>query len=94
MLCIADHFEPGWRHADAGLQARRVQRWVEQYPALFDGFRDADGRPPRHTFFYPIEQYRPEHLDGLAPAGGGRASARWRSTCTTTRTPRTVCAPR
>jgi len=65
MLCIADHFEPGWHHADAGLQTRRVQQWVEQYPALFDGFRDADGRPPRHTFFYPIEQYRPEHLERL-----------------------------
>ena len=43
----------------------RVQQWVEQYPPLFEGFRDADGRPPRHTFFYPIEQYRPEHLERL-----------------------------
>jgi hypothetical protein len=29
-------------------------------------FRDADGRPPQHTFFYPIEEYAPELLDRLA----------------------------
>jgi hypothetical protein len=29
-------------------------------------FRDADGRHPQHTFFYAIDQYRPEHLDSLA----------------------------
>ena len=28
--------------------------------------RDADGAPPRYTFFYPEEEYRPEHLDALA----------------------------
>ena len=66
MFCIADHFEPGWRHADPDLERRRVQEWVDGYPALFSRFRDADGHPPRHTFFYPIEQYRPEHFDRLA----------------------------
>ena len=34
--------------------------------APFGRFRDSDGRPPRHTFFYPLETYRPEHLDALA----------------------------
>jgi hypothetical protein len=29
-------------------------------------FRDSDGRPPRHSFFFPIEQYRHEYLDDLA----------------------------
>src|SRR5262249_25076651 len=29
-------------------------------------FRDADGRPPRHTFFYPIEQYDAEEVAALA----------------------------
>jgi hypothetical protein len=27
--------------------------------------RDSDGRPPRHSFFYPAEEYEPEHLDAL-----------------------------
>src|SRR5262249_51195611 len=26
----------------------------------------ADGRPPRHSFFFPGEEYRPEFLDGLS----------------------------
>jgi hypothetical protein len=27
---------------------------------------DAEGRPPQHTFFYPEEEYRQEHLENLA----------------------------
>lgn len=66
LLCIADHFEP--RHdATSPQQVRtRMDRWGCEYPRLFDGFRDTDGRPPRHTFFYPIEQYYPEEVDALA----------------------------
>jgi hypothetical protein len=44
----------------------RVQQWVESYPCLFEHFQDSDGWHPRHTFFYPIEQYDPELLDLLA----------------------------
>ena len=66
LLCIADHYEP--EHANATLEVARtrVQRWVERYPRLFSRFRDADGTPPRHTFFYPMEKYRPEFVDALA----------------------------
>jgi hypothetical protein len=39
---------------------------MERLPTLAAPFRDADGRPPRHTFFFPAEQYRREHLDALA----------------------------
>ena len=39
---------------------------MREYPRLFGAFRDADGRPPRHTFFYPMETYNPAHLDALA----------------------------
>ena len=28
---------------------------LEDYPRFCQEFRDSDGRPPRHTFFYPIE---------------------------------------
>jgi len=66
LFCIADHFEPGWGHAEPALQKERVQTWLTRYPALASKFSDADGRHPRHTFFYPIEEYHPDHLDALA----------------------------
>src|SRR5438128_2713921 len=66
LLCIADHFEPRAEGAGTDQAASRVQCWLENYPRQFGDFRDSDGRPPRHTFFYPIEQYEPVHLDALA----------------------------
>jgi hypothetical protein len=66
IFCFVDHFEPGWGGADPARQRARVRRWREGYPRLCAGHRDADGRPPRHTFFFPAEEYRPEHLDDLA----------------------------
>jgi hypothetical protein len=70
LLCVADHYEPGWGHASAATARARVQRWRRQYPRLFGDLRDSDGRPPQHTFFYPIEQYTPELLHGLAELCG------------------------
>ncbi len=66
LLCIADHFEPQAEGVSAEQAQARVARWVNDYPRLFGGFRDSDGRAPRHTFFYPIEMYEPAHLDALA----------------------------
>jgi hypothetical protein len=66
LLCLADHFEPNAGGADPAAAARRVRRWVEDYPCVLARFRDSDGRPPRHTFFYPQEEYEPGHLDSLA----------------------------
>src|SRR5258708_2529649 len=53
LLCIADHFEPHAGGASDAAADARVAAWVERYPDLFGDFRDSDGRPPRHTFFYP-----------------------------------------
>jgi hypothetical protein len=66
LLCVADHFEPKLGGATPRQASRRVRRWVESYPRLAAAFRDSDGRPPRHTFFYPVEEYEPAYLDGLA----------------------------
>jgi hypothetical protein len=65
LLCIADHFEPKWGDARPEVADARVANWLQEYPALFSRFRDSDGRPPRHTFFYPIDQYEPAHADAL-----------------------------
>jgi hypothetical protein len=66
LICVADHFEPRAGGASAEVARARVQRWVQDYPERFGGFRDSDGRTPCHTFFFPIEEYDPEHLDALA----------------------------
>jgi len=44
----------------------RVETWVRRYPESFGSFRDSDGRTPRHTFFYPIEEYDFEPVEALA----------------------------
>ncbi|HEY5593625.1 MAG TPA: hypothetical protein VIL61_00505 [Nitrospiria bacterium] len=66
LFCFVDHFEPMWKGADRLTEAARVAEWVERYPVVTRGHRDHDGVPPRHTFFYPEEEYRPEHLEALA----------------------------
>lgn len=66
LLCIADHFEPRNSGATPAVGRRRMRVWAEEYPRLCEEFRDSDGRPPRHTFFFPIEQYDEEEVDVLA----------------------------
>ena len=66
MFCFVDHFEPMWKQADLPTQRARVDRWCHDYRALASRHRDADGRPPQHSFFYPGEEYAPEHLEKLA----------------------------
>ena len=66
LLCIADHFEPMLGNALPNIARARVHQWTEKYPILFGRFRDSDGRPPRHSFFFPVEEYDSEYLDALA----------------------------
>lgn len=66
LVAVCDHYEPLWGNATPEHGAARVERWRTQYPELVRGLLDADGRPPRHTFFFPGEQYRPEYLEALA----------------------------
>lgn len=66
LLCIADHYEPKQYRPSAEVSRARVRRWVEDYPRQFRRFRDSDGRMPRHSFFFPVEEYEREYLDALA----------------------------
>ncbi|WP_426703017.1 hypothetical protein ACPPVV_08510 [Rhodanobacter sp. Col0626] len=66
MFCFVDHFEPAWGKVDVTTQRQRVDRWCRDYRALASTHRDADGRPPQHTFFYPEEEYLEEHLQKIA----------------------------
>ncbi len=65
MFCFVDHFEPQYSRPSYEIEVKRVARWRQEYPKLCEGHRDADGRPPVHSFFYPEEEYRPEHLNAL-----------------------------
>ncbi|HEX7448339.1 MAG TPA: hypothetical protein VF306_12380, partial [Pirellulales bacterium] len=65
-VCVADHYEPKRANAPPHLARERVERWRRQYPASVAGLADSIGRPPRHTFFYPAEEYKAEYLDMLA----------------------------
>ena len=65
ILALADHFEPHSGNPSMEVGRARVASWVHDYRAALGAFRDADGLPPRHTFFYPVEDYVPEHLDTL-----------------------------
>src|SRR5438477_10641066 len=66
LLCIADHYEPKAGKASVEVGRQRVAAWVEQFPQQFARFKDAEGRSPRHTFFFPDEEYEAEYLDALA----------------------------
>ncbi len=66
LFAFCDHWEPLFagasdEHADA-----RVKAWADGYPRMADRFRDADGKAPQHSFFFPGEHYRPRWLDSLA----------------------------
>jgi len=66
LFAVCDHYEPLWGKVDRARGDERVRAWDEGYPRMADAFRDADGRPPRHSFFFPGEEYAPEFLDRLA----------------------------
>lgn len=66
LFALCDHYEPLWGGADDETGRARVATWHEHYPVLARDYRDADGCQPRHSFFFPGEQYRPELLEPLA----------------------------
>jgi hypothetical protein len=58
LVLITDHFEPNRQEAVAA-------DWMDRYAAMAAPHRDAAGRRPQHTWFYPAEQYEPAILDIL-----------------------------
>ena len=67
MFSFVDHYEPQWKNPnDIDKERSRVDRWCVEYPAMASKHKDSDGFYPQHTFFYPEEEYRFEHLDKIA----------------------------
>ena len=67
IFSFVDHYEPQWgRPNSIDIERSRVDRWCADYPAMASKHTDANGIHPQHTFFYPEEEYRVEHLDKIA----------------------------
>ncbi|MGB2663723.1 MAG: hypothetical protein WAK48_06960 [Candidatus Acidiferrum sp.] len=69
IIGVADHFEPVVQARAPGEFADRNQRlkeWCRAYPSAVNSWRDNDGLPFRHTYFYPAEQYDESAIDLLA----------------------------
>jgi len=72
IIALADHFEPsivpenGLLRAPYEQQERRLECWCREYPRLADAWRDSDGHPFVHTYFYPAEQYDRRLMQQLA----------------------------
>ncbi len=64
LICVCDHFEP-FHATDKNGAMARMDTWNKAFPKLISKFKDADGVSPRHTFFYPIEQYDRDVIDRL-----------------------------
>ena len=71
LFAFCDHFEPRWKGPPEDVAQGRVDRWTENYPRMAAQFRDANGRSPRHSFFFPGEEYAPSYLEGLAKLAAG-----------------------
>ena len=74
LFALCDHYEPLHGGASDEVGRVRVDAWADGYARLAREFRDDDGRPPRHGWFFPGEEYRPyflNRLGELARAGLG-----------------------
>ena len=67
LFCFVDHYEPQWgKNISIEQERARVDRWFTDYPKAASKYTDVDGCYPKHSFFYPEEEYRYEHLAKIA----------------------------
>jgi hypothetical protein len=65
IVLFADHFEPARRFGDEAA-VESVRTWCAAYEQLASKHRDADGRPPQHTWFYRYDYPNPGCLEALS----------------------------
>lgn len=56
-VCLADHFEPYFGNADKETARKLVDNWVKRYREIALKHTDSTGSHPKHSYFYPIEEY-------------------------------------
>lgn len=65
-LSINDHFEPWYAKPSDERAFERVDEWCARYPLIAQKFKDSDGKHPRYTMFYPIEEYNSEVMEKIS----------------------------
>ncbi|MES2390787.1 MAG: hypothetical protein V4555_04040 [Acidobacteriota bacterium] len=66
-VSLMDHFEPMGGSVSLDRGAARVAAWQRKWPEIAEAApRDASGRKPCFTAFYPQEEYEPSLLNALA----------------------------
>jgi len=66
-VAITDHYEPLGGKVSMDVANERVARWTDLWPRIAAAApRDAAGKQPCYSFFYPQEEYRYELLAPLA----------------------------
>jgi len=55
-IAVCDHFEP-LHDTDKTGALKAIGDWQSAWPEMVKAHQDSSGRGPRHTFFYPVEQY-------------------------------------
>jgi hypothetical protein len=79
MVLVVDHYEPARRYGDAAA-VESVRSWCAQYEVLAGEHRDADGRPPQHTWFYRYDYPNPGCVQELSRSvfrGFGEIEFHW-----------------
>ncbi|WP_394843236.1 hypothetical protein LZC95_40070 [Pendulispora brunnea] len=66
VFAVCDHYEPLHGNVTFEQGLERVMTWRRRYPEMARRFRDANGRLPRHSYFFPGEQYDPRFVEPLA----------------------------
>ena len=66
LFAVCDHYEPLWGKPNHSQGLSRVQAWTERYESAFSQYKDAYGHSPKHTYFFPGEEYHASYLDGLS----------------------------
>jgi len=70
LFLVANHFEPSWRKEGGFLplnkQMARLEEWCRMARSTGLSVHDSDGKPFRHTNFFPAEQYHRPLLELMA----------------------------
>lgn len=64
-FCLADHYEPYFGGATKDKARGLVDKWINNYKKVAMQHIDSDGKHPKHSYFYPIEEYDSYILDKI-----------------------------